>query len=152
MLNQCQFIGHLGADPDIRRTQDGRPIANLSLAVTESWRDKNSGERKEKTEWVRVVIFSEGLCKVAESYLKKGSKIFIAGKMQTRKWTDKDGNDKWSTEIVLQGFDSKLVMLDGKSEGGENNRNQEQQNNHGGGFGGGGDLDDEIPFSPEFRV
>jgi single-strand DNA-binding protein len=111
MLNQCQFIGNLGADPEIRRTQDGRPIANLSLAVTESWKDKNTGEKKERTEWVRSVIFSEGLCRVAEAYLRKGAKVFISGKMQTRKWQDSNGNDKWTTEVVLQGFDAKLVML-----------------------------------------
>ena len=116
-VNKVILIGNLGADPEIRRTQDGRPIANLRVATTDSWRDKATGERKEKTEWHRVVIFSEGLCKIAEQYLKKGSKIYLEGQLQTRKWQDKDGQDKYSTEIVLQGFNSVLTMLDGK--GGE---------------------------------
>ena len=126
-VNKVILIGNLGADPDIKRTQDGRPIANLSIATSESWRDKNSGERREKTEWHRVVIFNEGLCKIAESYLKKGSKVYIEGALQTRKWTDQSGQDKYSTEVVLQGFNGNLTMLDGRSEGGG-----------GGGFGGGG--------------
>jgi single-strand DNA-binding protein len=114
-INKVILIGNLGKDPEMRRTQDGRPIANLTIATSESWRDKTSGERKEKTEWHRVVIFSEPLCKVAEQYLKKGSKVYIEGQLQTRKWTDKDGIEKYSTEIVLQGFNSNLTMLDGKS-------------------------------------
>ncbi|MBX9710143.1 MAG: single-stranded DNA-binding protein [Xanthobacteraceae bacterium] len=117
-VNKVILVGNLGADPEIRRTQDGRPIANLSVATSETWRDKNSGERKEKTEWHRVVIFSEGLCKIAEQYLKKGSKVYIEGALQTRKWQDKDGKDKYSTEVVLQGFNSTLTMLDGRSGGG----------------------------------
>jgi single-strand DNA-binding protein len=117
-LNKVQLIGNLGADPEIRHTQDGRPIANLRIATTESWRDKQSGERKEKTEWHTVVIFSEGLCKVAEQYLKKGSKVYIEGQLQTRKWQDRDGNDRYSTEVVLQSFGGTLVMLDAKQEGG----------------------------------
>jgi single-strand DNA-binding protein len=117
-VNKVILIGNLGADPEIRRTQDGKPIANLRIATSESWRDKNSGERKEKTEWHRVVIFNEGLCKVAEQYLKKGSKIYIEGSLQTRKWTDNAGIEKYSTEIVLQGFNSVLTMLDGRSGGG----------------------------------
>jgi single-strand DNA-binding protein len=125
-VNKVILIGNLGADPDIKRTQDGRPIANLSIATSESWRDKNSGERREKTEWHRVVIFNEGLCKIAESYLKKGSKVYIEGALQTRKWTDQSGQDKYSTEVVLQGFNGNLTMLDGRNEGG------------GGGSGGGG--------------
>jgi single-strand DNA-binding protein len=116
-VNKVILIGNLGKDPEIRRTQDGRPIANLSVATSESWRDKNTGERKEKTEWHRVVIFNEGLCKIVEQYLKKGSKVYLEGALQTRKWTDKDGNDKYSTEVVLQGFNSSLTMLDGKSGG-----------------------------------
>lgn len=140
-LNQCTFTGRLGADPEIRRTQDGRPIANLSLAVSENWRDKNSGERKEKTEWVKVVIFSEGLCKVAEQYLKKGSRVLIQGKWQTRKWQDQSGQDRYSTECVLQGFDSKMIMLDGKPSD-----NQSSQSSDFGKSGGGADFDDEIPF------
>src|SRR3954447_14365919 len=116
-VNKVILIGNLGKDPEIRRTQDGRPIANLSVATSESWRDKNTGERKEKTEWHRVVIFNEGLCKIAEQYLKKGSKVYLEGALQTRKWTDKDGVDKYSTEIVLQGFNSTLTMLDGARGG-----------------------------------
>lgn len=146
-LNQSTFTGRLGADPEIRRTQDGRPIANLSLAVSEQWKDKNSGERKEKTEWVRVVIFSEGLCKVAEQYLKKGSKVLIQGKWQTRKWQDQSGQDRYSTECVLQGFDSKLIMLDGKPSD-----NQSSQSSDYGKSGGGADFDDAIPFAPEWRA
>ena len=100
-VNKVILIGNLGADPEIRRTQDGKPIANLNIATSESWRDRNSGERKEKTEWHRVVIFSEGLAKVAEQYLKKGAKVYIEGALQTRKWTDPQGVEKYSTEIVL---------------------------------------------------
>lgn len=130
-VNKVILIGNLGADPEIRRTQDGRPIANLRVATTDSWRDKATGERKEKTEWHRVVIFSEGLCKIAEQYLKKGSKIYLEGQLQTRKWQDKDGQDKYSTEVVLQGFNSVLTMLDGKGSGGAV---------EGGDFAGGGDF------------
>src|SRR5439155_23880406 len=104
--------------PEIRRTQDGRPIANLSVATSETWRDKATGERKEKTEWHRVVIFNEGLCKIAEQYLKKGAKVYIEGALQTRKWTDQSGVEKYSTEVVLQGFNSTLTMLEGRSGGG----------------------------------
>src|SRR5438105_11021716 len=117
-VNKVILIGNLGKDPEIRRTNDGRPIANLSVATSESWRDKNTGERKEKTEWHRVVIFSEGLCKIAEQYLKKGSKVYLEGQLQTRKYTDKDGVEKYSTEVVLQGFNSALTMLDTRSGGG----------------------------------
>ncbi len=117
-VNKVILIGNLGADPEVRRTQDGRPIANLNIATSETWRDRNSGERKEKTEWHRVVIFNEGLCKVAEQYLKKGAKVYIEGALQTRKWQDQNGQDKYSTEIVLQGFNSTLTMLDGRGEGG----------------------------------
>src|SRR5215468_4186683 len=118
-VNKVILVGNLGADPEIRRTQDGRPIANLSVATSEYWRDKNTGERKEKTEWHRVVIFSEGLCKIAEQYLKKGSKVYLEGQLQTRKYTDKDGSEKYSTEVVLQKFRGELVMLDGRSDGGD---------------------------------
>lgn len=117
-VNKVILVGNLGADPEIRRTQDGRPIANLNIATSETWRDRTSGERKEKTEWHRVVIFNEGLCKVAEQYLKKGAKVYIEGALQTRKWQDQNGQDKYSTEIVLQGFNSTLTMLDGRGEGG----------------------------------
>jgi single-strand DNA-binding protein len=117
-VNKVILVGNLGKDPEIRRTQDGRPIANLSIATSETWRDKGTGERKEKTEWHRVVIFNEGLCKVAEQYLKKGAKVYIEGQLQTRKWTDQSGVEKYSTEVVLQGFNSNLTMLDGRSGGG----------------------------------
>ncbi len=116
-VNKVILIGNLGADPEIRRTQDGRPIANLRVATSESWRDKTTGERKEKTEWHRVVIFNEGLCKIVEQYLKKGSKIYLEGALQTRKWQDKEGHDKYSTEVVLQGFNGNLTMLDGRAGG-----------------------------------
>jgi single-strand DNA-binding protein len=158
-VNKVILIGNLGADPEIRRTQDGRPIANLRIATSESWRDKTTGERKEKTEWHRVVIFNEGLCKIAEQYLKKGSKVYLEGALQTRKWQDKDGQDKYSTEVVLQGFNSSLTMLDGRSGGG----GAEAGEGGGGDFGSPGptasrrpaaaaaggrrdDMDDEIPF------
>ena len=114
-VNKVILVGNLGRDPEIRRTQDGRPIAQLSVATSENWRDKTTGERKEKTEWHRVVIFSEGLAKIAEQYLKKGSKVYLEGALQTRKWQDKDGHDKYTTEVVLQGFNSTLTMLDGKA-------------------------------------
>jgi len=113
MLNKCEFIGFLGKDVDIRSTQDGREIANLSLGVSESYKDK-SGERVSKTEWIKIAIFNENLVKVAKNYLKKGSKVYIEGKMQTRKWTDKEGKDNYSTEVVLQGFNGTIVLLDSK--------------------------------------
>jgi single-strand DNA-binding protein len=161
-VNKVILIGNLGADPEIRRTQDGRPIANLRIATSETWRDKTSGERKEKTEWHRVVIFNEGLCKVAEQYLKKGSKIYIEGSLQTRKWQDQSGQDKYSTEVVLQGFNSVLTMLDGRPGGGAGGGDFGSDN--GNDFGSSGpssggtrerrpamaskrdDMDDEIPF------
>ena len=117
-VNKVILVGNLGKDPEIRRTQDGRPIANLSVATSETWRDKATGERKEKTEWHRVVIFSEPLCKIVEQYLKKGAKVYIEGALQTRKWTDQSGAEKYSTEVVLQGFNSTLTMLDGRGGGG----------------------------------
>ncbi len=116
-VNKVIIIGNVGADPEIRRTQDGRPIANLRIATSERWRAKSDGEMREKTEWHTVVIFSEPLCKVVEDYVKKGAKLYIEGALQTRKWQDKDGNDRYSTEIVLQGFNSTLTMLDGKRDG-----------------------------------
>ena len=158
-VNKVILVGNLGKDPEIRRTQDGRPIANLSIATSETWRDKNSGERKEKTEWHRVVIFNEGLCKVAEQYLKKGAKVYIEGQLQTRKWTDQSGVEKYSTEVVLQGFNSQLTMLDARSGGGGERSEYSGGNDFGssgptasrkpamaGGGGGRGDMDDEIPF------
>jgi single-strand DNA-binding protein len=157
-VNKVILVGNLGKDPEVRHTQDGKPIVNLSIATSETWRDKSTGERKEKTEWHRVVIFSEGLAKVAEQYLKKGSTVYIEGQLQTRKWTDKDGVEKYSTEIVLQGFNSVLTMIGGRAGGGES------APAYGGGdeFGQSGpmerpragakaqsfarDLDDEVPF------
>src|SRR6266576_1764571 len=117
-VNKVILIGNLGKDPEIRRTQDGRPIANLSIATSETWRDKTTGERKEKTEWHRVVIFNEGLCKIAEQYLKKGAKVYLEGSLQTRKWQDQSGQERYSTEVVLQGFNSQLTMLDRSGGGG----------------------------------
>lgn len=116
-VNKVILVGNLGADPEIRRTQDGRPIANLRIATSETWRDKNSGERREKTEWHRVVVFNEGLCKVVEQYVKKGAKLYIEGQLQTRKWQNKDGVDQYSTEVVLQGFGGVLTMLDSRGGG-----------------------------------
>ena len=167
-VNKVILVGNLGNDPEIRRTQDGRPIANLSIATSESWRDRNSGERREKTEWHRVVIFSEGLCKVAEQYLRKGAKVYIEGQLQTRKWQDQQGQDRYSTEVVLQGFNSTLTMLDGRNGGAsagggmsDSGGSSYDGGNYGGGSGGGFDeprkpagggqsydkpLDDEIPF------
>ena len=134
-VNKVILVGNLGKDPEIRRTQDGRPIANLSVATSETWRDKATGERKEKTEWHRVVIFTEGLCKIAEQYLKKGAKVYIEGQLQTRKWTDQSGVEKYSTEVVLQDFNSTLTMLDGRSGGGGGNFGSDDS---GGDFGSGG--------------
>ena len=117
-VNKVILVGNLGADPEVRRTQDGRPIVNLRVATSETWRDKNTGERREKTEWHSIVIFSEGLVRVAEQYLHKGSKVYVEGALQTRKWQDQSGADRYSTEVVLQGFGSTLTMLDGRGEGG----------------------------------
>jgi len=116
-LNEVNLVGILGADPEVRRTQDGRPIVNLRVATEESWRDRTTGERKTKPEWHRCVIFSDGLCRVAEQYLRKGSKVLLRGQLQTRKWTNQQGQDQYSTEVVLQGFDAKLILLGGKGEG-----------------------------------
>jgi single-strand DNA-binding protein len=160
-VNKVILVGNLGKDPEIRRTQDGRPIANLSVATSENWRDKATGERKEKTDWHRVVIFNEGLCKVAEQYLKKGAKVYIEGQLQTRKWTDQAGVEKYSTEVVLQGFNSTLTMLDGRSGGGSLGSDDSGDFGSSGsssaaprravaaGAGGGArnsDMDDDIPF------
>lgn len=146
-VNKVILIGNLGADPDIKRTQDGRPIANLSLATSESWKDKNTGERREKTEWHRIVVFNEGLCRVIEQYLRKGSKVYIEGQLQTRKWQDNNGNDKYSTEVVLQNYNGVMTMLEsangGNNQGGNNQGggygggNNQGGNNQGGGYGGG---------------
>lgn len=117
-VNKVILVGNLGKDPEIRNTQDGREIASFSVATSESWKDKSTGERKEKTEWHRVVVFNDALVKVIKNYVKKGSKLYIEGQLQTRKWTDKDGHEKYSTEVVLQGFNGVLTMLDGRREGG----------------------------------
>ncbi|MEO0544341.1 MAG: single-stranded DNA-binding protein [Pseudomonadota bacterium] len=168
-VNKVILVGNLGADPDIRRLNSGEPVVNLSVATSETWRDKASGDRRERTEWHRVVIFNENLAKVAENYLKKGSKVYLEGQLQTRKWTDQNGADKYTTEIVLQRYRGELTMLDsraeseagfggGRSQGGYDNNRIGQgaggmdQGGMGGGApsGGGGDfsrdLDDEIPF------
>src|SRR6185312_11872126 len=117
-VNKVILVGNLGKDPEVRRLNSGEPVVNLSIATSENWRDKQSGERREKTEWHRVVIFNENLAKVAEQYLKKGAKVYIEGQLQTRKYTDKDGAEKYSTEVVLQKFRGELTMLDGRGEGG----------------------------------
>ncbi len=156
-VNKVILVGNLGKDPEIRSTQDGREIASFSLATSESWKDKNSGERKEKTEWHNIVIFNPSLVTVVKNYVKKGSKLYIEGALQTRKWQDKDGHDRYSTEVVLQAFNGNLTMLDGKPGGGESagssfgggaNYNSPQQS-----YGGntakqpaGELMDDEIPF------
>ena len=157
-VNKVILIGNLGADPEIRRTQDGRPIASLSVATSDTWKDKNTGERREKTEWHRVSVFNEGLCRIIEQYLKKGSKVYLEGKLQTRKWQDKDGQDRYTTEVVLQNYEGNLTMLDGRGDnqgggfgGGQSSGGDFGQSGpSGGGFGGGapsgGDIDDEIPF------
>ena len=138
-VNKVILIGNLGRDPEIRSTQDGTKVANLSLATSESWRDKNTGERKERTEWHRVVIFNEGLCKVVEQYVKKGAKLYIEGQLQTRKWQNKEGQDQYSTEVVLQGFSGSLTMLDGRAGAG-GGMAESGQADYGseGGYGGGG--------------
>ena len=157
-VNKVILVGNLGADPEVRQTQDGRPIVNLRVATSDSWRDKATGERREKTEWHRVVIFNENLAKVAEQYLKKGSKVYIEGALQTRKWQDQSGQDRYSTEVVLQGFNSALTMLDARGGGGEERPSGGGDFGRTGAFGGGGggggknsgafdkELDDEIPF------
>jgi single-strand DNA-binding protein len=143
-VNKVILVGNLGKDPEVRRTQDGRPIVHLSVATSDNWKDKNTGERRERTEWHRVVIFSEGLARVAEQYLKKGAKVYIEGQLQTRKWTDQSGQDRYTTEIVLQGFNSTLTMLDGRRDGGGDFGGGDM-----GGASSGGqsfELDDDIPF------
>ena len=150
-VNKVILIGNLGRDPEVRTLNDGSPVVTLSLATSENWKDKASGERRERTEWHRVVIFNENLAKVAENYLKKGAKVYIEGQLQTRKWTDKDGNEKYTTEVVLQRYRGDLTMLDAKGEGGGSFAadNSAPPASEGGGSSGGGkdsDFDDEIPF------
>ncbi len=161
-VNKVILIGNLGRDPEIRNTQDGSKVANLSVATSESWKDRNSGERRERTEWHRVVVFNDRLVDVIERYLKKGSKVYLEGQLQTRKWTDQSGQEKYSTEVVLQKYRGELTMLDGRGGGGGGGEGGgfSDSGDYGGGGsggysgggggrssgGGGGDLDDEIPF------
>jgi single-strand DNA-binding protein len=149
-VNKVILVGNLGRDPEVRSTQDGLKIVNLSVATSENWRDKNSGERREKTEWHRVVIFNERLAEVAEKYLRKGSKIYVEGALQTRKWTDQAGQERYSTEVVLQRFRGELTMLDGKGGGGGGGGDAgdgfPDSPPPGRGGAGGGELDDDIPF------
>jgi len=151
-INKVILVGNLGADPEIRQTKDGRPIANLSVATGESWKDKNTGERREKTEWHRVVIFNEGLANIAEQYLRKGSKVYLEGQLQTRKWQDQNGQDKYTTEVVLQGYNGNLTMLDSRQGGGDFAGSSTGSIGSGGGGDSlppsspGGDMDGDIPF------
>ena len=146
-VNKVILIGNLGRDPEVRTMQNGNKVANLNIATSESWRDKQSGERKEKTEWHRVVIFGN-LAEIAEKYLKKGSKVYVCGSLQTRKWTDQSGQEKYTTEVVLQGYGGELTMLDSRGGGGGMSDGGSNWDS-GGGSGGGAppsDMDDEIPF------
>jgi len=163
-VNKVILVGNLGRDPEVRSFQNGGKVCNLRIATSETWKDKSTGERREKTEWHSVAIFQEGLVRVAEQYLRKGSKVYIEGQLQTRKWQDQSGADRYSTEVVLQGFGGTLVMLDGRGEGGGGGGyggggQSEDRGGYGGGqgggsqggdsrggFGGGSDMDDEIPF------
>src|SRR3954469_14993068 len=155
-VNKVILIGNLGADPEIRSLNSGDRVANLRIATSETWRDRGSGERKEKTEWHRVVVFNENIVKVCEQYLKKGAKVYVEGAIQTRKWTDQSGAEKYSTEIVLQQFRGELTMLDGRTGGGAPGEEGGMEEGYGGGSSrpmeragamrGGSDLDDEIPF------
>ena len=163
-VNKVILIGNLGRDPEVRSFQNGGKVCNLRIATSETWKDRNTGERREKTEWHSVAIFNEGLVRVAEQYLRKGSKVYIEGQLQTRKWQDQSGQDRYSTEVVLQGYGGNLTMLDGRDGGGGGNYGGGSSGGDyggggydggsGGGYGGGGgggggssrDLDDEIPF------
>jgi len=151
-VNKVILIGNLGRDPEVRSFQNGGKVCNLRIATSETWKDKNSGERKERTEWHSVAIFQEGLVRIAEQYLRKGSKVYIEGKLQTRKWQDQSGQDRYSTEVVLQGFDGVLTMLDGPN--GE--RNDTSGASSGSDYGSGGrpgdGMDDDIPFAVEGRI
>lgn len=156
-VNKVILVGNLGQDPDIRTMQSGGRVANLTIATSESWKDRNSGERREKTEWHRVVLFSDPLITLAERYLKKGSKVYLEGQLETRKWTDQSGQDRYTTEVVLRPYRGELTMLDGRRdsasmESGFGGGDSYGQENFGGGMSGGqgspapADLDDEIPF------
>jgi len=148
-VNKVILVGNLGRDPEIRHMQSGGKVANLSVATSERWRDRGSGEQRERTEWHRVAIFSEPLVKVAEQYLRKGSKVYIEGQLETRKWTDQSGNEKYTTEVVLRPYRSELTMLDGRGEGGGGggyDNGPSSGGGYGGGPQGGGGMDDDIPF------
>ena len=157
-VNKVIIVGNLGRDPETRNMADGKPVVNLNIATSESWKDKSSGERREKTEWHRVVIFNENLARIAQQYLKKGSTVYIEGALQTRKWTDQSGTEKYTTEIVLQNYQGQLTMLGGRNDGGSGGGSGGGQgggdygSNQGGGSSGtdapapADDLDDEIPF------
>ena len=137
-INKVTLIGNLGADPEVRRFQNGGKVVNLRIATSETWKDRNSGERREKTEWHTVAIYSEGLAKIAEQYLKKGSKVYIEGKLATRKWQDQSGQDRYTTEIVLQGYKAELAMLGGKASSGGDDQSAPSESGY--------NEDDEIPF------
>ena len=157
-VNKVILIGNLGQDPEIRSFGNGGQVANFSLATSETWKDKNTGERREKTEWHRVAVFGDGLVRVVQNYVKKGSKLYIEGKLETRKWQDKDGNDRYTTEVKVAGLGGTLTMLDGRGEGGGGGGDYGRKISGGDDFGGGGgygggqgggsdfDLDDDIPF------
>ncbi len=157
-LNKVMLIGNLGQDPDVRSMQNGGRVCNLSIATSESWKDKNTGERREKTEWHRVTVFNEGIVKVCENYLKKGSKVFVEGTLETRKWQDQNGNDRYTTEVVLKPYNGNLTMLDGRNDNQSSGGGYQQQNQQQAAGGGGGsqqnaapapvhdDFDDDIPF------
>lgn len=152
-VNKVILIGNLGRDPEVRHTNDGRPIVNLSVATSETWRDRTSGERREKTEWHRVVIFDEKICEVAQKYLQKGKTVYLEGTLQTRKWTDQQGVEKYTTEVVLQRFSGKLTMLGSTDSGQPADPQAAGSDADPGGAAPGGPagLDDEIPFAPEWR-
>jgi single-strand DNA-binding protein len=152
-VNKVILIGNLGRDPEVRTMQNGGKVCNLSVATSERWRDRNSGDMQERTEWHRVVVFDEKIAEVCERYLRKGSKVYLEGQLQTRKWTDQSGQEKYTTEVVLQRFRGNLVMLDGRGEGGGDYSGggggggyEQSGGGYGGGTPAGGDLDDEIPF------
>ena len=148
-VNKVILVGNLGRDPEVRHSNDGNPIVNLSVATSEQWRDRNSGERRERTEWHRVVIFNERLGEFAQKYLHKGRKVYVEGQLQTRKWTGQDGQERYTTEVVLQRYRGELTMLDSRGEGGGGGGGYESAgggSQGGGSSSGGGDLDDEIPF------
>lgn len=146
-VNKVILVGNLGRDPEVRQTQDGRPVVNLSVATGETWKDRQSGERRERTEWHRVVIFGK-LAEIAENYLRKGSKVYLEGQLQTRKWQDQGGQDRYSTEVVLRGFNGSMTMLDGRNGSGgmRSDDGPPGGDSRGNGFGPAADMDDDIPF------